>query len=135
MRRENPDPSAQQLNFCELQLEREDCVPDLTDLLPDEIDDYAWDDCEKLNERINDADGQQPVHRLGGHPMLIQSTSGDHGADWDFLMQIDSDYEVGWMWGDMGRLFFWHKRPGALARALPGRLRRFGPTLCGEEFY
>jgi len=137
VRREHPDRSAHRLNFCELQLEREDCLPDLSELVSDDFpdDDYAWDALEKLEERINEADGQQPVHRLGGHPMLIQSAASDHSLGWDFLLQIDSDFELGWMWGDMGRLYFWNKRPSALARVLPGRRRKFGPTWCGEEFY
>jgi uncharacterized protein YwqG len=28
-------------------------------------------------------------------------------TQWQLLLQIDSDDDVGWMWGDLGRLYFW----------------------------
>ncbi|MHC4402544.1 MAG: DUF1963 domain-containing protein [Planctomycetota bacterium] len=32
-------------------------------------------------------------------------------ADWQLLLQIDSDEDnAGMMWGDMGRLYFWIRR-------------------------
>ena len=32
-------------------------------------------------------------------------------ADWRLLLQIDTDEEgPGWMWGDVGRLYFWLTR-------------------------
>lgn len=76
-----------------------------------------------------------PVHRLLGHPEQIQGdmqlecqlvsnglyagdSSGykdpraamlkDGAADWQLLLQIDSDEDnLGTMWGDVGRVYFW----------------------------
>ena len=36
------------------------------------------------------------------------------GINWTLLLQIDSDDEddgPGWMWGDVGRIYFWLTRP------------------------
>ena len=30
--------------------------------------------------------------------------------DWTLLLQVDSDDEIGMMWGDMGKLYFWIKK-------------------------
>jgi uncharacterized protein YwqG len=79
-----------------------------------------------------------PIHRCGGHPQQIQGdmqlecqlvTNGIYcgdpsgyrdprvplltpgAADWQLLLQIDSDEErLGWMWGDLGRLYFWARQ-------------------------
>ena len=82
--------------------------------------------------------GGQPVHRCGGHPHAIQGdmrlecqlvTNGLYcgnssgyqdprrkiletgAADWELLLQIDSDPDrLGWLWGDNGRVYFWLRR-------------------------
>lgn len=73
-------------------------------------------------------------HHLLGHPQEVQgemqlecqlASNGIHcghpvgyndarvsalkpgAADWVLLLQIDSDDNSGWMWGDCGRLYFW----------------------------
>jgi uncharacterized protein YwqG len=28
-------------------------------------------------------------------------------AEWMLLLQVDTDDEVGWMWGDVGTICFW----------------------------
>jgi len=28
-------------------------------------------------------------------------------ADWRLLLQVSSDDDAGWMWGDLGRLYYW----------------------------
>jgi uncharacterized protein YwqG len=84
-------------------------------------------------------------HRLLGHPQVVQnpmelecqlvsngiycgSSEGYEceeskaleagAADWRLLLQIDSDDAPGWMWGDVGRIYFWTKQQDL-------RLRRF----------
>jgi len=37
-------------------------------------------------------------------------------ADWKLLLQLDSDDDIGWMWGDVGRIYFWIRKQDA-ARA------------------
>jgi uncharacterized protein YwqG len=31
------------------------------------------------------------------------------------LLQVDTDDEAGWMWGDAGTLYYWIRRPDLLA--------------------
>jgi uncharacterized protein YwqG len=76
-------------------------------------------------------------NRLLGHPQVVQnpmelecqlvtngiycgSSEGYEGderktleagaADWRLLLQIDTDDEPGWMWGDVGRIYFWIRK-------------------------
>ena len=91
--------------------------------------------CGQLMPRVNDDD---PIHRCGGYPQEIQGdmplecqlvTNGVYcgdeseyqdprrpllekgAADWRLLLQIDSDEaRCGWMWGDVGRLYFWARQ-------------------------
>jgi len=83
-------------------------------------------------------------HRLLGHPQPIQNTMelecqlasngvycGDlkgyqsarakalevGATDWRLLLQIDTDEKgPGWMWGDMGRIYYWIKRQDLATR-------------------
>lgn len=34
-------------------------------------------------------------------------------VDWQLLLQIDSDDDVGMMWGDVGMLYFWVRKQDA----------------------
>ena len=74
-----------------------------------------------------------PHHQIGGWPDLVQGplwlqaqlasngidVGGPHGyedpraaalsdgaRDWELLLQLDTDDDLGWMWGDVGRLYY-----------------------------
>jgi uncharacterized protein YwqG len=54
---------------------------------------------------------EETIHRMGGYPNLVQygdleRTGAPDAADWKLLLQLDSDRDVGLLWGDAGRLFF-----------------------------
>lgn len=87
--------------------------------------------------------GDAPGHQVGGFPAPIQNDSmeldaqlasngvyvGDAAwtkdpavaaleagaADWALLFQLNSDDDLGLMWGDLGTLFFWVRRQDAAA--------------------
>jgi uncharacterized protein YwqG len=93
----------------------------------------AHDACEALRNELSTSDG--PSHRLRGHAQAVQgemelecqlASNGvycgnpegyrsaraqalEPGApDWRLLLQIDTDEDgPGWMWGDVGRIYFW----------------------------
>ena len=114
--------------------------PELTlpDDLPDlEYGTPAFDAYSGLCGKLTEAGGHTH-HRLLGHPQLIQNPmerecqlasngvycGGLEGyqserarslesgaADWRLLLQVDTDEDgPGWMWGDVGRIYFWIKR-------------------------
>ena len=117
----------------------------LPDALPDEVaDDDQFGAYDELRERLPDADG----HRLLGHPQIVQgpmelecqlASNGlycgtaagyddprakalEAGAvDWRLLLQIDTDEDgPGWMWGDLGKIYFWIKKQDLAARRFDG---------------
>lgn len=52
--------------------------------------------------------GDQPLHRVLGHPALIQTADPrDDYAELTLLMQIDSEDANDMCWGDCGRLYVW----------------------------
>ena len=62
-------------------------------------------------------DSDQPLHRVLGHPALIQAPDPrDDGPDLTLLLQIDSDDANGMYWGDCGRLYVWVKADDLAAR-------------------
>lgn len=42
------------------------------------------------------------------HPRAAELAPG--AADWLLLLQLDSDDEIGWMWGDVGTIYYWIRR-------------------------
>jgi uncharacterized protein YwqG len=96
-----------------------------------------------LYELVESSYGGAAAHQLGGLPDPVQSdqmelecqlaangiycgdSSGfqstealrlaDGATDWLLLLQLDSDDEAGFMWGDLGRLYFWIREADARA--------------------
>ena len=69
--------------------------------LPPEIDDNYYD-----IEGIETLDGT----KLGGWPSCIQSEPWwdyrEDGAEFEYALQVDSQENSGWMWGDLGAAYF-----------------------------
>lgn len=101
------------------------------------------EDWERYAELESGITGLDPQHRVLGWPAELQNpmelecqlvSNGIYcgnsegyrseaaqqlapGADeWILLCQLDSDEAQGWMWGDLGRLYFWIKRGHLRAR-------------------
>ncbi|MFK7987344.1 MAG: YwqG family protein [Sandaracinaceae bacterium] len=101
-------------------------LPSWPELEPEKSEGYA--------AMIDALAGDTAEHQVGGHPDQIQGdmqracalvTQGvylgeppdlsqdelDHLArearDWKLLLQLGSDDDLGWMWGDCGNLYFW----------------------------
>jgi uncharacterized protein YwqG len=110
----------------------------LTDVMEIDVPEKESDTYCDLSYDINDNSDNGLVHRMLGHPQLIQSEMrlecelvangiycGDaeaygstraaelekQAADWMLLLQIDTDENnPGWMFGDCGRIYFWIRR-------------------------
>lgn len=46
---------------------------------------------------------------VGHHDPRIPDLSGG-APDWLLLLQVDTDDDVGWMWGDSGTIYYWIRR-------------------------
>jgi uncharacterized protein YwqG len=101
---------------------------------------WKTDEYRALIARLNSdgSTEREPVHRFGGYPQEIQGdmrlecqlvTNGIYcggpsgyqdprraelekgSSDWQLLTQFDSDEaRLGWMWGDVGRVYFWARQ-------------------------
>ena len=96
---------------------------------------------DQLHEELRRGD-EGPRHRMFGWPDLVQNpmqlecqlaSSGIYvggaagyrdprvpqleggAAEWMLLLQVDTDDMVGWMWGDVGTLYYWVRRPDLAA--------------------
>lgn len=126
---------------CSVQTTLELTLPDDLPSLDDARDpsEAYWAFRDQLGEGTS-----SPRHRLLGHPDSIQGTmelecqlasngvyvGGPEGyqtaeakrleagaADWQLLLQIDTDEDgPGWMWGDVGTIYFWIRKQDLLAR-------------------
>lgn len=73
------------------------------------LDDAESDAYGELFAQVCAGDGS--VHRIGGYPNLVQYRQLEFPADageanWQLLLQLDSEEDAGMMWGDVGRLYF-----------------------------
>lgn len=107
----------------------------------DQQEEYA-----EVTAAISGVEEDALYHHLLGHPQLVQNDMrgecelvtngiycgdpsgyesvrarellGEAPAAWQLLLQLDSDEDgPGWMWGDMGRIYFWIRRSDLAARA------------------
>lgn len=126
---------------CLVEVRPELTLPD--DVSEIEYGSPAYEAYRRMCDDLMDAD-QLTYHRLLGYPQLIQNpmelecqlaSSGvycgspegyqsaeakilEAGAkDWRLLLQIDTDeHGPGWIWGDVGRIYFWIKQQDLAAR-------------------
>lgn len=68
----------------------------------------------------------RPIHRMLGHPTLLQLEPRDADPELCLLLQIDTDDAIAWMWGDVGCLYIWIAR-GDLAAS------RFDRAVLGVQ--
>lgn len=80
----------------------EDCKEETNKLLghADPIQGGMELECEYVTHRINC--GSPEGYQLGKQKNLDKNAS-----HWNLLLQIESNEELGMMWGDLGRLYFW----------------------------
>jgi uncharacterized protein YwqG len=113
-------------------------LPTFLELNNGELALWKTDEYRNLVDRLNTGGTGGTVHRRGGNPQEVQGdmrlecqlvTNGlnwgdrswrddprraelENGAsDWQLLIQFDSDEaRLNWMWGDVGRVYFWARR-------------------------
>lgn len=128
-----PPPSgAQRFGVRELAALRTLTIPGWEEDVLDDLSKEEQDRFDALTDAWREATGG-PDHQMGGWPNLIQAPlwepaqlasngldighsygySGKQAAalrdgigKWRLLLQLDSDDELTWMWGDFGRLYF-----------------------------
>lgn len=124
-----------------VRFEAQTTLPELGEfLIDDDEDDDRWEALEELQKKLEPED-DNPNHRLGDHPsqiqgdMRLESQLASNGVycgnsydsprdraleaganDWHLLLQIDSDDYTGWMWGDVGRVYFLIRHQDLAAR-------------------
>jgi uncharacterized protein DUF1963 len=120
---------------CALQITREWTLP-ASRFFEDDGEARAYD------RLLGELYGGGPVHRIGGWPVEnqdhpaedcvverrlerarlgVRSLPGTAAGDWELLLQLDTDEEgPGWVWGDLGHVFFMGTREELAA----GRLDR-----------
>jgi len=110
-------------------------LPTYADRLGIKLEDPAYF---SFGETSSEIAGEGPHHRLLGWPEVVQSddmdlecqlaSSGvfaggpaasrspeaarllDGATDWMLLLQLSTDDDAGWMWGDTGSIYFWIRK-------------------------
>jgi len=115
-------------------------IPDQDEPALDQLD-ADFTAYQRLSEDL-ERDDKAPWHRMFGWPELVQNpmqlecqlassgiyVGGPEGyrdpraaelaagaADWLLLLQLDTDDELTWMWGDVGTIYYWIRRQDLLA--------------------
>jgi uncharacterized protein YwqG len=57
-------------------------------------------------------------HRLGGYPGFIQDDPRRAGDDWELLLQLDTDPQLGLHWGDYGVAHWFYRSDSVASRSL-----------------
>jgi uncharacterized protein YwqG len=135
-------PLVETFHSCSLQFETRIDLPDREDLIFEPLDAQLSDESRDAYHALTSASHGETYHHIFGHAQLIQSDmrlecalasngvdagtpEGFQGSesrrpgavDWELLLQIDTDEEgPGWMWGDVGRLYFWLRKDDLVAR-------------------
>ncbi|MHC4202579.1 MAG: YwqG family protein, partial [Planctomycetota bacterium] len=137
---EYPNDIPDRARFTEMfvRCEAASSIPDVGEIVAADQS-IADEQAEKMFDIFGEYEQRRiPIHQLLGHPAEIQGWDmrlmcqlASHGlycgnssgyndprakelepgaAEWRLLLQIDSDDDVGMVWGDSGRLYFWiHK--------------------------
>jgi uncharacterized protein YwqG len=147
-------PDVSSLHPCALNLSLEQTLPN--DARWYGVDLHVWNDQSPYTPLIRDLTGEDKcIHRAGGFPEAVQNamelecqlvtngiSCGDSGgyndprraalepgaADWRLLLQLDSDEHTEWMWGDVGRLYFWIRQQDLADQ-------NFGHIWCIQQCY
>jgi len=109
----------------------------------EEDEDRAWELSAKLTTAYTPS-GREIQHRIGGYPYEIQNpmekeaqlvSNGFYcgngnalkdprakllmkdAAEWQLVLQLDSDDDAGFMWGDAGMLYYWLRMSDLAQRA------------------
>ncbi len=95
------------------------------------------EEADKILAALKELAAAAPAHQIGGYPELVQNDTMEleceiiasgrgryfspenmdaARADWRLLLQLDTDYDAGMMWGDCGTIYFWIREQDARAR-------------------
>lgn len=135
-------PIVETFKPCALSFAAQVDLPDPSDLIFAALDAELQDERRSAYIEVGSSLHPDTYHHLLGHAQVIQNdmraecqlasngidvgTPGGYrqgealsagAVDWELLLQIDTDEEgPGWMWGDVGRIYFWLRKQDLAAR-------------------